>query len=231
MRVAALMPALDEEDSLPSVLAGLTGRGLESIVVVDNGSTDRTAEVARAGGAVVVHCPRRGYGSACLAGLDWLALDPPDVVVFLDADGADDPDDLASLLSPLLDGRAEMVIGSRVAGRADDGALTPVQRFGNALSCRLIAWAWGVRFTDLGPFRAVRWETLELLGMRDPDFGWTVEMQARAARLGLRSVEVPVRYRRRVAGRSKVAGTVRGSVRAGVKILYTIGREFVRGGP
>lgn len=231
MRVAALMPALDEEASLPAVLAGLAGRGLERIVVVDNGSRDRTAEVAVAAGAVVVFCGRRGYGSACLAGLDRLADDPPDAVVFLDADGADDPADLPALLAPLRDDRAELVIGSRVTGNADTGALTPVQRFGNALSCRLIELAWGARFTDLGPMRAVRWATLERLQMRDPDFGWTVEMQARAARLGIPWMEVPVRYRRRVAGQSKVAGTVKGSVKAGAKILFTIGREFVRGRP
>lgn len=227
LKLDALIPALDEEAALPGVLAGLAGRGLRRIVVVDNGSRDRTAEVARAGGAEVVPEPRRGYGSACLAGLRHLRADPPDAVVFLDADGSDDPADLAALVEALRGG-AELVVGSRVAGRAEPGALTPVQVFGNALSCRLIALRWGVRFTDLGPFRALTWEALERLQMRDAGFGWTVEMQARAARLGLRCREIPVSYRRRRAGQSKIAGTVRGSIRAGVKILATIGREAVR---
>jgi len=223
----ALMPALNEAECLPTVLASLRDRGLRDVWVVDNGSTDATAEVARAGGARVVSCPQRGYGRACLKGLEALSAAPPDVVVFLDADGSDDPDDLTALLAPLERGEAELVVGSRALGRAEAGALTPVQRFGNALAGALIGALWGVRFTDLGPFRAVRWSTLQALSMRDPDFGWTVEMQARAARLGLRVVEVPVAYRRRRAGQSKIAGTLRGSVKAGVKILWTIARERV----
>lgn len=226
--IDALMPALNEEQSLPGVLAGLQGRGLRRIVVADNGSTDRTAEVAAEGGAEVVFCARRGYGSACLAALSHLAEDPPDVVVFLDADGADDPEDLDRLLAPILKGPVDLVIGSRVLGQAEAGALTPVQRFGNALSCTLVRLLFDERFTDLGPFRAIRWSALEALEMADPDFGWTVEMQAKAARRGLNCVEVPVRYRCRAAGESKVSGNIRGSIKAGVKILWTIGREAAR---
>lgn len=224
MRIDALIPAWNEAESLPTVLAGLRDRGLRRVVVVDNRSDDGTAAVARAHGAEVVWCGRRGYGSACLRGIDHLHADPPDVVVFLDADGADDPADLEALLAPIRAGRADMVIGSRVEG-AERGALTPVQVFGNALSCTLIRVFFGETFTDLGPFRAITWEALQRLEMADPDFGWTVEMQAKAARRGLRSAEVPVAYRRRVAGQSKVSGTIKGSFRAGTKILWTIGRE------
>ena len=228
MRIDAVIPALNEEASLPGVLAELRGRGLRRVVVADNGSVDRTAEVARTGGAEVVHCARRGYGSACLAGLAYLAEDPPDVVVFLDADGADDPADLPALLAPLERGEAELVIGSRVRGEAEAGALSPVQRFGNWLSCALLDRLYGVHFTDLGPFRAITWPALQRLRMADPDFGWTVEMQAKAARRGVRSAEVPVRYRRRRAGQSKVSGNVIGSARAGAKILWTLARAWPR---
>jgi len=194
------------------------------VVVCDNGSSDGTAEVARSRGAVVVRESRRGYGAACLRALDALRADPPDAVLFLDADGSDDPAEAEALLAPLVSGRADLVIGSRTLGRREPGALTLQARFGNALATRLMEWIYGVRWTDLGPFRAVRWEALERLGMRDRDFGWTVEMQVKAARAGLRGVEVPVRYRRRI-GRSKISGTVTGAVRAGAKILATIARE------
>lgn len=224
MRVDALIPAWNEAESLPTVLTGLQGRGLHRVVVIDNRSDDGTGAVAQAHGAEAIYCGRRGYGSACLRGIDHLHADPPDVVVFLDADGADDPADLPALLAPIEAGEAEMVIGSRVAG-AEPGALTPVQVFGNALSCTLIRGLFGIRFTDLGPFRAITWAALQRLEMSDPDFGWTVEMQAKAARRGVRSVEVPVAYRRRVAGQSKVSGTLKGSFRAGTKILWTIGKE------
>ncbi|MHC4838138.1 MAG: glycosyltransferase family 2 protein [Planctomycetota bacterium] len=224
--IDALIPALDEEASLPGVLRGLEGRGLRRVVVVDNGSTDDTAGVAAAHGAEVTAEPRRGYGAACLTGLRYLLAAAPEVVVFLDADGADHPDDLDALLAPIRSRDAEMVVGSRVLGEAERGALTPVQTFGNVLSTALLGAIWEVRFTDLGPFRAVTWGALGRMMMTDPDFGWTVEMQARAARLGVPSAEVPVRYRRRAAGRSKVSGSVRGSVRAGTKILWTIGREL-----
>jgi glycosyltransferase involved in cell wall biosynthesis len=232
LRVAVLIPALDEEAGLAQVLRELPRSGRVAaaretpfevceIVVVDNGSRDRTPDVARAGGATVVVEPRRGYGAACLAGLAWLRRDPPDVVVFLDADASDDPREIDGLLAPIVGG-ADLVVGSRVLGRLEPGALTPVQAFGNRLATRLLQLSFGVRFTDLGPFRAIRWPALESLGMRDRDYGWTVEMQARAARARLACIEVPVRYRRRRAGRSKVSGTLRGVWGAGTKILLTI---------
>jgi hypothetical protein len=224
MRVAVVIPALDEEASLPRVLGDLPP---VRVVVVDNGSSDGTARVAAAAGAEVVREPRRGYGRACLAGLAHLRADPPDVVAFLDADYSDHPEELPALLAPIAEGRADLVIGSRVLGERQAGALLPQARFGNLLACALIRWIYRQRYTDLGPFRAIRWSSLESLGMADTNFGWTVEMQVKAARRGLRVAEVPVRYRRRI-GRSKITGTVAGTVRAGVKILYTVFRYAVR---
>ncbi|MBI2924001.1 MAG: glycosyltransferase family 2 protein [Planctomycetes bacterium] len=220
MRVAVVIPALNEEKSLPLVLAALPK--VDDVVVVDNGSKDRTAEVAVAGGARVVSEPRRGYGSACLAGI--AALREPEVVVFVDADFSDHPDELPRLVEPIEAGRADMVIGSRALGEREAGALLPQARFGNALACFLMRLIYGHRYTDLGPFRAIRFESLKKLGMRDRNFGWTVEMQIRALRHGLRVCEVPVSYRRRV-GVSKITGTVSGTVRAGYKILWTIFRH------
>ena len=228
MIVDAVIPALDEAKSIGGVLDGIAGRGLRRVVVADNGSTDGTADVARAHGAEVVTERARGYGSACLAALAYISQDPPDAVLFLDGDGADDPADLAALLAPIEAGEADLVIGSRVLGEAEPGALTPVQVFGNVLSSTLVRLIFGVKFTDLGPYRVITWAGLSRLEMADRDFGWTVEMQAKAAKRSLRCAEVPVAYRRRQAGKSKVSGNLVGSVKAGVKILYTIGREALR---
>ena len=233
LAVAALIPALDEEEALPPVIAALprSGEGwrLAVVVVADNGSTDRTAERAAAAGALVVAAPRRGYGTACLAGLARLSADPPDVVAFLDGDGSSDPAEIDRVLAPLVRREADLVIGSRVLGPREEGALTPVQELGNALATRLLRLLGSARFTDLGPYRAIRWPALAALRMRDRDFGWTVEMQARALRAHLRCVEVPVTNRRRRAGRSKVSGTWRGSAAAGTKILSTIVRVALGG--
>jgi len=230
LRCAIVIPALDEEASLPAVLAAIDRESVDGIVVVDNGSSDRTAEVAARCGARVTREPQRGYGAACLQGIALLRARPPEVVVFLDADGSDDPAQLLALMAPIARDEADLVIGSRVLGGAGDpDALTPAQRFGNRLATALLGALFGVRASDLGPFRAIRWEALERLGMRDRDYGWTVEMQARAARAGMRCVEIPVRYRRRSAGRSKVAGTLSGATMAGVKILWTIAKVRLGG--
>lgn len=222
------IPALNEERSLPLVLAALAALpvgAVRRVVVADNGSRDRTAEVAREGGAVVVPAPRPGYGSACLAALAWLrADDPPAIVVFLDADFSDHPEELPSLVAPIAAGRADLVIGSRTLGRRERGALLPQARAGNLVACVLIRWLYGHRYTDLGPFRAIRWPALERLGMSDPDFGWTAEMQVKALNHGLRVTDVPVSYRRRV-GVSKITGTLSGTLRAGWKILWTVFRH------
>jgi glycosyltransferase involved in cell wall biosynthesis len=228
VNVDVVIPARDEEAALPDVLALLPHAGegwrVRRVMVADNGSRDRTAAVARAAGATVVSEPRAGYGAACLAAIACLGPVPPDVVAFVDGDASDDPAELPQLLAPLLEDRADLVVGSRARGRREPGAFTPAQAFGNLLAPVLLRLLWGARVTDLGPFRAIRWEALVRLGMRDRDYGWTVEMQARAFARHLRYAEVPVSYRRRRAGRSKVSGTLRGTWGAGTKILWTIAK-------
>jgi glycosyltransferase involved in cell wall biosynthesis len=226
-RIGVVIPALDEEAALPLVLREIPRELVDVVVVVDNGSRDRTAAVARENGAFVVHEARRGYGSACLAGLDALLVrgagstplsSGDDVVVFLDADHSDHPAEMRSLVEPILAGRAHFVVGARSADRASRAALTAQQRFGNALACGLMRVLFGARFTDLGPFRAIRVDALRHLAMKDVDYGWTVEMQLKSRVAGLVAVEVPVHYRARI-GVSKISGTFVGSVRAGWKIL------------
>jgi len=221
--VDVVIPALNEERALPHVLRAIPRPTVRRVVVADNGSTDATAAVAAQHGAEVVHEPERGYGAACLRALAHLASDPPDIVVFLDGDYSDHPDELPTLIEPILGARAELVIGSRATGRREKGALSPQQRVGNAVASTALRLLYGVHYTDLGPFRAVRWDTLQSLKMRDRNYGWTVEMQIKAARQSIRYCEVPVSYRQRI-GVSKVSGTLRGSVSAGVKILWLLGR-------
>jgi glycosyltransferase involved in cell wall biosynthesis len=230
MRIVVVIPALNEERSLPKVLADIPRPLIEEVVVSDNGSTDRTADVARAGGATVAHEPRAGYGRACLAGLAALESNSPDIVVFVDADYSDRPSEMPELLAPILNGEADLVIGSRVLGEREPGALAPHARWGNALATWLIRILYGVRFTDMGPFRAIRYRTLLELDMRDQDYGWTAEMQAKAARAGVRATEVPVSYHKRV-GKSKITGTVKGTVLAGWKIITTILRIHFQSAP
>ncbi|NUQ39883.1 MAG: glycosyltransferase family 2 protein [Calditrichaceae bacterium] len=217
-KIAVIIPALNEERSIGKVIGEIPA-WVDEIVVVDNGSSDRTMEIARAAGARALQEPERGYGAACLTGI--AALRAPDIVVFLDGDYSDYPEEMAALVQPIIEDQADMVIGSRVLGKAERGALSPQQAFGNWLACRLMRLFWGVRYTDLGPFRAIRYSTLQSLEMRDRNYGWTVEMQIKAAQRGVGSREVPVRYRRRI-GKSKVSGTLRGVISAGAKILFVI---------
>lgn len=220
--VDVVIPALNEEEALPRVLAAIP-ENVRRVVVADNGSTDATAQVAASAGAQVVFEPERGYGAACLKALRLLREDPPDIVVFLDGDYSDHPEEMPNLVSPIASGEADFVVGSRARGRRDRGALTPQQRAGNWFACFLLKRLYGASFTDLGPFRAIRWQALEQMRMQDRDYGWTLEMQIKAARLGLAYLEVPVSYRCRI-GQSKISGTLRGTVGAGTKILYTMGR-------
>ncbi len=223
MRTALIIPALDEEASIGAVLDEVPADLFEQILVVDNGSADRTSAVARSHGANVLAEPRRGYGYACLRALASLPAGI-EAVIFMDGDGSDVPGEAERLLAPIAEGRADVVLGSRTMGRAEDGALNTHQRAGNALAVFLMRLLWGHRYTDLGPFRALRVSSLSELGMRDRNYGWTIEMQIKAVRAGLRIVEVPVSYRRRRAGRSKVSGSMWGSFAAGVKILWTVAR-------
>lgn len=225
-RVGVVIPALNEEDAIGKVLADIPD-WVDRVVVADNGSTDATADVARRAKAVVVHQAERGYGAACLMGLEQ--VQDMDIVVFLDGDYSDHPEEMAALVDPIADGTSDMVIGSRARGEAQAGALTPQQRFGNWLACFLMRLLWRTDYTDLGPFRAIDGAALRRLDMRDRNYGWTIEMQIKAALAGLATREVPVSYRQRI-GISKVSGTVKGSVMAGIKILATIARFALQEG-
>jgi glycosyltransferase involved in cell wall biosynthesis len=220
-----VIPARNEAENLPALVAAVDGvRGaarLRRVVLADNGSTDDTAALARAGGFEVVHEAQPGYGAACLAALNHLTDDPPDAVAFLDADLADDPAQLPALLRPIAEGRADLSLGQRQA-LAEPGALDPHQRFGNRLAVTLLRVITGHAYRDLGPMRAVRWRSLERMAMADRTWGWTVEMQYKAARYGLRIAERDVPYRKRHAGQSKISGSLVGSFRAGTKIISTL---------
>ncbi len=221
-RIAAIIPALNEANSIARVVEGLSTQALlalHRIIVVDNGSDDGTGEQARRARAEVVREERRGYGYACRAGL--LAAAGADVIVLLDGDAADDPADLPRVLQPLLSGEADLVVGSRALGHKEAGSMTPQQVFGNRLAALIMRRLYGLRVSDLGPFRAIRREDLLALEMREMTYGWSVEMMVKAAQAGLRYREVPVHYRRRDGGKSKVGGTLSGSARAGWCILST----------
>ncbi len=223
--INVIIPAVNEEKSIPKVIAAIPAGLVDDVIVVDNGSTDRTAEVARQAGATVLHEPKAGYGNACLKGIAFAAAKPaltrPAILVFIDGDFSDYPEEMPLLVQPILEGNADMVIGSRALGSREKGAMLPQQIFGNWLATSLLRLLYGASFTDLGPFRAIRMQTLLELGMRDRTYGWTVEMQAKAAKMGIKYVEVPVTYRKRI-GFSKVSGTVKGTLLAGYKIIVTI---------
>jgi glycosyltransferase involved in cell wall biosynthesis len=229
--IAVIIPALDEERALPGLLEDLAELELiRSTIVVDNGSRDATPRLAESAGAIVVREPRRGYGAACLRGLEVAGrrLASSSIVVFLDADRSDDPCHIAELIRPIREGRCDLVLGSRTTGGAEPGSLLPHQRAGTFLICLMIWLLFGRRYTDLGPFRAVRLDALRGLSMKDTTFGWTAEMQVKAVQKGLRVLEIPVTYRRRV-GRSKISGTLGGTARAALKIGWTLAALKLRG--
>jgi glycosyltransferase involved in cell wall biosynthesis len=226
VRAAVIIPAFNEEGSLPLVLRAIPRDLALEVVVVDNGSTDRTAEVARRLGATLLLEHRRGYGRACSRGIEYLRINPVDVAIFLDADFSDHPEEMPRLIDPIRQGRADLVVGSRSRGEREPGAMLLQARLGNWIATRLMRLFYGGSFTDLGPFRAIRFDSLLALRMADADFGWTAEMQVKALKHGLRTMEVPVSYRRRL-GVSKITGTWIGTLRAGHKILWTIFRNLL----
>jgi glycosyltransferase involved in cell wall biosynthesis len=223
LNVDVIIPAYNEQDSIGLVLKDIPSTLVREVVVVNNNSTDNTAEVARSAGATVLDEPRPGYGSACLKGIDFVSKKDvkPDIVTFLDGDYSDHPEEMQKILEPLNDEKIDLVIGSRATGNREKGSMMPQQVFGNWLATRLMRLFYGVKYTDLGPFRAIRYAKLMGLGMVDTNYGWTVEMQVKAAKAHYVFAEVPVSYRKRV-GVSKVSGTIKGTFMAGVKIIYTI---------
>ncbi|MEY2905444.1 MAG: hypothetical protein RJA52_1460, partial [Bacteroidota bacterium] len=230
MKTMVIIPAIDEEQSIGKVISSIHIFGLEEIIVVDNGSKDETPIIAKKNGATVLFEPQRGYGSACLKGVDYIFNHPqkiiPDIILFMDADFSDDPSDLPLLINPIQFENVDFVIGSRTLGQREKGSLTIPQIFGNRLATFLIHLIIKKKFTDLGPFRAIKAEKLRILEMRDKNFGWTIEMQIKAIKNNLSIREVPVNYRNRI-GKSKISGTIKGTIMAGMKIIYSIFRYSI----
>jgi len=228
-RVAAIIPVLDEQGAIASVLAAIPRGWVDQIIVVDGGSRDRTVAVARAAGATVLVEPERGYGRACAKGAAAAIEDGVEILVFLDGDGSDRPEAISSLVQPILDGKYDFVIGSRTRGTREKGSMGAHQVLAGRTIGAAVGLIYGAYFTDMCAFRAIRARALRRLGMREMTYGWNLEMQMRAARAGLRILELPVPHDRRRAGRSKVAGTIRGSIRASLRILATFARVACEG--
>jgi len=227
MNIAVVIPAYNEEKSIGLVVGAIPQPPVNEVIVADNNSTDHTAKAAKAAGARVVFEAEPGYGAACLTGIAEARRLGAELIVFLDGDFSDYPEEIPVLIAPILDGRFDMVIGSRILGEREPGSLTPQQRLGGWLACLLMRLFFRATYTDLGPFRAISMQALEQLNMCDRNYGWTVEMQVKAVRAGLRVTEISVRYRRRI-GKSKVSGTVKGVILAGWKIITTIMRYALK---
>ena len=218
-RITVIIPALNEEQSIPMVINDLPKDTVDEIIVVDNGSSDNTVSAAEKKGARVVKEDTRGYGAACQKGIS--CAKNPDIIVILDADYSDYPEKISVLLDPIIEQNFDMILGSRTLGRAEKGSLTLPQIFGNRLATILIAKITGFKYTDMGPFRAIKSHKLKMLNMVDENYGWNVEMQVKAVKKGLKIKEVPVDYRNRI-GKSKISGTVSGVIKAGTKIIYSV---------
>lgn len=221
MKIIVIIPAFNEAKSIDKVIAEIPKDIVGEVVVVNNNSSDETSKVARQAGATVLDEPRQGYGFACLKGIDYAKKQKPEIVVFLDADYSDYPEEMRELIKPITEDSYDMVIGSRALGERQAGSMTIPQIFGNWLATNLMRLFYGVHYTDLGPFRAIKFESLLALNMQDTTYGWTVEMQLKAAKMKMKTTEMAVNYRRRV-GKSKISGTVKGTILAGYKIITTI---------
>ncbi|MTI22260.1 glycosyltransferase family 2 protein [Fulvivirga sp. RKSG066] len=221
--VKVIIPAFNEQNGVGNVVREIPGDLVDQVIVINNASTDETEKIAAEAGATVLKERTRGYGRACLKGIDYLKAqkEQPDIVVFIDADYSDYPEEMRNLIKPIVEEDYDMVIGSRALGNKQKGAMTPQQIFGNWLATSLLRLLYGVKFTDLGPFRAIKFDQLIALDMQDKTYGWTVEMQLKAAKKRLKCIEVPVNYRKRI-GFSKISGTVKGTIMAGYKIIWTI---------
>ena len=219
--VSVVIPAFNEEQSIGKVVADIPKDIVEHIIVVNNNSTDNTVNVAQNAGAIVLNETRKGYGWACLKGIEKCKELNTEIIVFLDGDYSDYPHEIPQVIAPILENDMDLVIGSRVLGQREKGSLAPQQVFGNWLATRLIRLFYGVKFTDLGPFRAMKFKSLQQLKMADKTYGWTIEMQIKAVKKGMTYCEVPVDYKKRI-GKSKVSGTVKGSVLAGIKIIFAV---------
>ncbi len=219
-KTVVIIPAFNEEESLPKVINDIPSF-VDEVIVANNGSNDKTVEVAKESGATVVTEIERGYGATCLKAIEYIKDKNYDIVVFIDGDYSDYPEEINSVIEPIINNDYDLVIGSRMSGKRQKGAMLPQAMFGNWLASFLIKLFWNYKFTDLGPFRAIKYSSLLKLNMQDRNFGWTVEMQIKAAKLKMKTTEVPVSYRKRI-GQSKVTGTIKGTVKASGKILYLI---------
>tara|TARA_Y100000739_G_C20531790_1_gene429285 strand:- start:363 stop:1055 length:693 start_codon:yes stop_codon:yes gene_type:complete len=225
-KISIIIPALNEENSIGQVINSLP-KIYYQLIVVDNGSNDSTRKIAKKNGAIVLIEKNRGYGNACLKGIQFLKKTPPDIVVFLDGDFSDFPQEIKKIIKPIEQKKVDFVIGSRIKSLREKGSMTPQQIFGNKLACFLLKLIYGGKFTDLGPFRAIKWDTLMDLNMIDKTYGWTIEMQLKVLRKKISYAEAPVRYRKRI-GNSKISGTLKGSLLAGIKIIGWIVKYYFK---